>query len=73
MKKAPEVGTRWRLGDRTVVYEVVESDPERPPRDGYVHARMVSETTDEAIGGRVEIQVVSLGTTYKRVQKKASK
>jgi hypothetical protein len=73
VKKAPEIGSRWRLGDRTVVYEIVESDPERPPRESYVHARMVSETTDEAIGGRVEIQIVSLGSTYKRVQKKGAK
>jgi hypothetical protein len=73
MKKAPEVGSRWKLGERTVVYEIVEPAEGRPARDGYVHARMVSNTTDEAIGGRVEIQIVSLGTTYKRVQKKATK
>ena len=71
MKKAPEVGSRWKLGERTVVYEIVESEPERPPREGYVHARTVSQTTDVAIGGRVEIAIVSLGTTYKRVKKGA--
>jgi hypothetical protein len=70
MKKAPEIGSRWRLGSRTVVYEIVEPAEGRSPRDGYVNARMVSETTDEPIGGRVEVQIVSLGTTYKRVQKK---
>lgn len=73
MKKAPEVGSRWRLGDRTAVYEVVEPAEERPPRNGYVNARMVSQTTDEAIGGRVELAIVSLGSTYKRVKKAETK
>lgn len=72
MKKSPEVGSRWRFSTRGVVYEIVEP-AEKPPRDGYVHGRMVSHTTDEPIGGRVEIAIHSLGTTYKPVKKEAKK
>jgi hypothetical protein len=73
VKKAPEVGSRWKMGERTVVYEIVEPAEGRPPRPEYVFARMVSQTTDEPIGGRVEIAIFSLGTTYKRVKKKEGK
>lgn len=66
MKSTPKVGSRWRLG--VLTYEIVEGEAYST---GCVPARVVSAVTDQPIGGKVEIPITSLGTTYSQVKKKA--
>lgn len=70
MKKPPKAGTRWRFSTHGAVYQIIEGDAKRPD---YVLAKIVSATTDEPIGGTVELAVHSFGTTYKPVKKKGEK
>ncbi|MGH2939479.1 MAG: hypothetical protein ACRDPE_15330 [Solirubrobacterales bacterium] len=68
MKKAPEVGSRWRFSKAGATYEVIEGEASR---EGYVPAKIVSATTDAPIGGAVELNVTALGRTYHRVNAKS--
>lgn len=70
-KAADLVGSRWRFSDHGTLYEVVGDDgARRPPKDGYVYAKMVSAQTNLPIGGFFQLNIKSLGTTYRKEEAK---